>query len=77
LGDGGIFSYDEGALAVNIHLPEPSGYFTLLNPYKVFCQIAAGCVSDDRFDDFCRATVGMDKYVKYFELWGRPRSRAA
>jgi hypothetical protein len=77
LGGSGIFSYDEGALGLNIHLPEPGSYFNLLNPYKVFCQIAAGCISDDRFDEFCKATVGMDKYLEYFELWERPRSYAA
>jgi hypothetical protein len=73
LGPTNVFSYPEGKLGINMYLPEASWFPKPLNIYEVFCQVAAACVSDNRFDGLCDASVGKKTYRKYFELWHRPR----
>jgi hypothetical protein len=73
LGPTSLFSYPEGKMGMNMYLPEVNWFPKPLNTYEVFCQIAAGCVSDNRFDGLCGASIGKETYRNYFELWHRPR----
>jgi hypothetical protein len=60
-------------MGINIYLPDVNWFLKPLSAYEVFCEIAAGCVSDNRFDELCDASVGKETYRKYFKLWHRPR----
>jgi hypothetical protein len=59
----------------NYRLPGTSGFTHPTNPYETFCLVAAGCVSDDRYDHICNETVGWEQYRQFFTLWNRNRSR--
>jgi hypothetical protein len=58
----------------SISLPAFRSFFAFPNPYETFCMVAAGCVSDDTFDIFCNATIGIQRYRDFFAFWNRSRS---
>jgi hypothetical protein len=70
-----LFSVSDMTASDNIQLPKFQNIFQPATPYETFCLAAAGCVSDDRFDQLCGAAVGGEKYMRYFDRWKRPRTQ--
>jgi hypothetical protein len=68
-----LLSMPEEAVKGNLMLPDVQSIWKPANIYETFCILAAGCVTDDSFDHLCGETVGMDKYLWYFDSWGRTR----
>jgi hypothetical protein len=71
--DGSIFSMNELQTNQNVYFPSYQSYIKPATPYETFCLIAAGCVTDDRYDYLCSSAVGQDAYMGYFTKWGRYR----
>jgi hypothetical protein len=55
----------------NVRTRFPGRFWKLPNPYETFCFMAAGCVTDSRFDECCRRSVGPEQYYDYFAEWNR------
>jgi hypothetical protein len=68
-----IFAMPEEEIITNIHLPGAFQIFRPPTPYSTFCLFAAGCVSDDSFEEFCRDKELDLPYDEYFEHWLRER----
>jgi hypothetical protein len=58
-----------------------SHFFKLPVVHETFCRIAAGCATDDLYDDICALllgsgnyTEGSNRYRAMFRLWGRNRT---
>jgi hypothetical protein len=68
-----FLSMPEEAVRGNLMLPDVHSIWQPPNIYETFCVIAAGCISDDSFDNLCDQMVGIDTYKWYFDSWGRTR----
>lgn len=71
---GSFTSMAETNATANFVLPQAQSIVKPANVYSTFCEIAAGCATDDRYDHFCSYAIGRETYEAYFDLWERPRT---
>jgi hypothetical protein len=68
-----FLSFEDSNLSVTVQLPNKKNYLRPLSPYDTVCMIAAGCVTDARFDGYCDSAIGHDSYLTMFRYWNRSR----
>lgn len=59
--------------SVNVNIRGYQAFWKPANRYETFCLLAAGCVTDNWFDQLCAGVIGMDRCQGYFEDWKTPR----
>lgn len=70
---GSVFTAAEESMSQNIKMGTGHSWLGS-DPITTFCEIVAGCAMTDGFDHFCVKMEGVERYMKYWENWGRNRT---
>ena len=68
-----LLAMQEVKAKTNVVLPTWQKLWAPATEAETFCLTAAGCATDDRYDDLCDRLVGEPRFRAYFDSWGRPR----